>query len=44
MKITTLITKMLYTIEKDDKYFISDQQRFMKRITEKSYHELTKNK
>lgn len=43
MKITTLITKMLYTIEKDDKYFISDQQKFMKRITEKSYHQLNKN-
>lgn len=40
MKITTLITKMLYTIEQDDKYFITDQQNFMKRITDKSYHEL----
>jgi hypothetical protein len=43
MKITTQITKMLYTIEEDDKYFITDQQNFIKRITEKSYHELNKN-
>ena len=44
MKITTQITKMLYTIEEDDKYFITDQQNFMKRITEKSYHQLNKKK
>jgi hypothetical protein len=43
MKFITTIKKILYTIEEDDKYFITDQQNFMKRITEKSYHELNKN-
>ena len=33
----------LYTIEEDNKYYITDQQKFMKRITEKSYHQLNKN-
>lgn len=42
MKFITTIKKILYTLEEDNKYYITDQQNFMKRITEESYHELNK--
>ena len=40
MKFINTINKILYTLEQDNKYYITDQQKFIKRITEKSYHEL----
>ena len=43
MKFINTINKILYTIEEDNKYYISDQDNFTKRITEESYHELNKN-
>ena len=42
MKFINTINKILYTIEEDNKYYISDQENFNKRITEESYHELNK--
>lgn len=42
MKFINTINKILYTIEEDNKYYISDQENFNKRITEKSYNELNK--
>ena len=38
MKFINTINKILYTIEENDKYYITDQDKFTKRINEKSYH------
>ena len=43
MKFINTINKILYTIEENDKYYITDQDKFTKRINEKSYHQLNKN-
>lgn len=44
MKFINTINKILYTIEENDQYFITDQEKFTKRISERSYHQLNKNK
>jgi hypothetical protein len=42
MKFINTINKILYTIEENDQYFITDQEKFTKRISERSYHQLNK--
>lgn len=40
MKYIKKLNKTFYSVELDNKYFISDMQGINKRITEKQYHNL----